>query len=520
MKKVLVSIFLITIFVCNGYSQNYQIQDFLPDSLTTWQMYGSGEVGGSHRNEDIKDEKDFYSTNYSISPIVRFKFKRIKQNSDLSVNAYSSFDYDEQKNSKKTNVDSWNWNIKESINLNYDHYLGEKIGLSANGRMSYQFKKSEETERDVSYGRINGDRLIRKSDDKRKQNQSGYNMQIAPGIVYGRIYDGQYAAKAAEIIDALKSEGLLSRALTKAEFQQLSQIILERKAVYHYDSRIKKLEALNEIMAYLKSINVVDSNNHQAAFILQDLYAYELIGEEDNRKFGLKFYGNINYTTNKNDYEADIIHDITDSLYNDSNGSLAVEELYTIEDNHETMFDYSSYGISLGFHHAIIQNWNLYFNYGLNYHYSVYDNNHNQEMESITRYTFPPDDDYYYFNEYKFDSETKRHRINLNGTIFYKFSSRSIAKLYSSINYIKLEEEEDFWHRTTDKSENSISLTLKPQFKYYITPKFYLSTNVNFRLFKYNYENESITGVAEPNSYKQESLETATSASISLGYYL
>ncbi len=319
--------------------------------------------------------------------------------------------------------------------------------------------------------------------------------------MYGRIYDGQYAAKAAEMVDALQTEGLLTRALTQGEFHHLSQVILERKAAYHYDSRIKKLEALNNIMDYLKSIGIVEDNNHQAAFILQDLYAYDLIGEEDERKFGLKFYGNIIYTNNQKETNTDEIYDVTVNKLDYSDGSLMKEESYVLNNDHKASMDYSSHGIRIGLHHAVIRNWNFYFNYGLNYQYSVHEDEQDQ-------------------NNYAFDKEIKRHQVNLNGTIFYKFNSRSIAKLQSDISYSKYNYKNDSWFNDYNGNGSTTSLSLVPQFIYYITPKFYLSTDVDLHLSKYQYEYEIIPDNGESETDINERLETATTASISLGYYL
>lgn len=351
-----------------------------------------------------------------------------------------------------------------------------------------------------------------------------YTISIHPGIFRGRIYDGSYAAKAMELIDELQKNNLLIRELSEEEYKYLSKIVMQRKAIYHYDSRIKKMEAMDEIVSYLKSIDVIDENSHQAVLIIEDIYSYSLNYEDaETRKFGFKIYTNF-------------IGELSKSISTDINDLDIVNNRYSIPYSNSTRFnqttihysesettkydaDHVSKGIQAGIDYYKIVNWHLFYNISFQYQTYTRDRDMVRDISSKIYYINPnPDSTSHSSNEYNFDDNLYANRFNLSSNINYQFNSRSIFSILSNFAYIKNDSKHDDDYYRYKSFNESIQLTILPSFRYYLTPKFVVnlgtSLSANKRYYRDKYIYESGNDIRK-NSYLYYRAET----NISLGYY-
>lgn len=129
-----------------------------------------------------------------------------------------------------------------SISTNYDdeYRLNEGVKLY---EMEYGYPRNEMIEYSQ---RINYEN---------KMNRIGVSGKIGP--IYGRIYEGLYAAKSLEIISELRALGQLKKEPSKAEMSELSRFIYEEMNRYHYDTRIKRIESLKRITSWLIEVDPI-----------------------------------------------------------------------------------------------------------------------------------------------------------------------------------------------------------------------------------------------------------------------
>ncbi|MFA7711762.1 MAG: hypothetical protein WCY30_11710, partial [Candidatus Neomarinimicrobiota bacterium] len=268
------SLFGLLFFGAVAFGQNYHITDFIPDSLKTWQIYGtvSTSLSGTDRDDltektGVSETKDYSDeSTVGITPTVYYRYWRITPRRELGV--YSNIrgniskDYagthSEDILSKTIGDDDRTEKILEGRIYglaSWTEYLfcRNRLGLSLEAYISLNKTKRHIVNTD-EYQNSYTDRIIKEDTDRLYSYQ---NYRLSPGVVFGRIYNGDYAAKAEEIIDELQKQNLLTRDLTSAEFNEFSRRIMNRTAAYHYDSRIKNIEALQDIISYLKSIGVL-----------------------------------------------------------------------------------------------------------------------------------------------------------------------------------------------------------------------------------------------------------------------
>jgi hypothetical protein len=506
MTRSIISWFVAVCLLCgSSFAQEYKIQDFFADSLTTWQVYGSSDFRGNYKEDKVDDKEDgeldsYYLSTINLSPEISYKFKYIRPYYKNTLNLNSGLNIFRHKYRYSKTI-----NLEKGFDLNYNfsryNYLKNKLGygFQSSGYL-YLTNDNFDIKDDDSRWRENGERII-------KTNQ--YNINISPGVSYGRIYNGQYAAKAMEIIDELRKMGLLKSELSLKEFRELSQIIMKRKATYHYDNRIKKIEALNAIMEYLIDIEAVEPDSYSAAFILQDIYSYGLIGKESDRKFGFKSYARVIGEYFKLKRIKNGVIDVT--IYDHSEPG-NIDEQYFRDDYDKDKSEYFSQGLQLGFDYYKIKNWHFYFNFGLDL--KIYQR-HDEYIEIINdqrEYSIP--DTSHKELEYSSKDKINRHMraITFTNAFYYKFNSRSIFVWNNRIFY-------QYSHRKDSKKDKAeeYRIIINPQYVYYFTPKFRISAGISYNLYKsWNY----YSGYYNEVHYNYKDIKNSEiKVNLLLGYY-
>jgi len=324
------------LFVTTCIAQNYHITDFLPDSLKTWQIYGTlnTNVGNSSENYEYDlEKKDTESSNLSteLDPGLEFRYKTITRRREwsFSPNFLPRFDIANSTSEMTKDQDTiWNTHSSDNSNTSQEYtfnnqfelteYVYKKLGVSLEGdiQMTHQSGKRETDITDEHGGISQG----RSDIFDHNHNNSEINdicIDLCPGISYGRIYDGNYAAKAEELLIELRRMNCLKQELTPVEFHSLSQRILKHTEKYHYDSRIRRIEALQDIITYLSSIGVIAENEIPTILTINDIYTYAPFNFY-TRAFGTKFY--FKTRTGKNYSKSDSESHSTNELREPSTG--------------------------------------------------------------------------------------------------------------------------------------------------------------------------------------------------------
>ena len=502
MKRLFFVIIVIYTTSDIAFPQNYRITDFVADSLSTWQVKLSFSGRGStnddketiqEKNEDENKENSKISGNvYYLNSNAAYSYLRLRPKREIQFN--STIGYNHSSSNYKSDWkkiyeenedlgmdysnDTENINYQPSIDLRlfYTEYIREKLGLSLSGRLTllnqYRKMRTDYTDYGTYYNKII---------NKRRERDTDLLFSIIPQISYGRVYDGDYAAKAFEILTELKKVNGLKRDLSVDEFKTLSQIVLERMGRYHYDTRIKNMEALYEIAEYLKSIDALKTEDSLPLIALQDIYIYKITS--NRRYFGTMYYLNFSYSDGKNDANTNTDNNkyIYYYHYNEQNNALIDSLKYSSSTySRISNTDYTNrYSIKLGLSYNRIINWNWWYSLSLYSSYNVYPKTSDYRHFYVSTYSDTTDKDYTTkYRNYSFFKD-------INGTLNYQWNSRSVSSISVILSHINV------WSKLKDKSYSKyddnhqiLRLSLDPRFRYFFTPKLMLDLIMSFSVDK------------------------------------
>ena len=505
MKKIIIILILILI-ASVSFGQNYKITDFQPDSLEIWQIYANGEVGTEIDKINEAYTKDNYkSFGFGLEPEITFNYSKIRNKSILYYSLRGSL-YKTISNSKDHDIEHDNNRLYVDFSGTqyYRKYFYNNLGFDIDNNIIIR-SRNNFRELDME---MNDDDVTYNSNDKSTDDQLSYDVTIKPGLVYGRIYDGQYSAKAMEIINEIRNAGFLKKELSKKQYLKLSQIILERKEALHYDSRIKKLEALKEIITYLKKIEAINTDEILSVLITEDIYSYDYFYNTIPRQNGFEIYSNLE--VNYRNLNRDQLDDETIKIHNtETLESMHLEESYHDESTDTRMIK----GINFGITHSKIYNWNLCQYINLNVRYL--DQSEDSDLESkYSIHQYLPLDTTVTETEMR-DDKTSRYSLttSLESNFYYQIDSRSHISLRNSIHYnLQNTISEQYDDPKTKYTREYYYLSISPQYTYFLTPKLYLSGGYSYYWTKYWNNNNSVLKTGNTNQSHNFSVE--------FGYYL
>ena len=493
------SLFGLLFFGAVAFGQNYHITDFIPDSLKTWQIYGtvSTSLSGTDRDDltektGVSETKDYSDeSTVGITPTVYYRYWRITPRRELGV--YSNIrgniskDYagthSEDILSKTIGDDDRTEKILEGRIYglaSWTEYLfcRNRLGLSLEAYISLNKTKRHIVNTD-EYQNSYTDRIIKEDTDRLYSYQ---NYRLSPGVVFGRIYNGDYAAKAEEIIDELQKQNLLTRDLTSAEFKEFSRRIMNRTAAYHYDSRIKNIEALQDIIGYLETIGVLKELDIPSFVTINDVYLFS--PERNTRSFGTQFYvlSGLSYSPSIENYDRE--HRQRNWYVN--NGVFEHDSLtYNYKDfiNREISNPHHLSGYEIGFNRYIVKSWHIWYNYGAYFSHSFtpqrYTDKYKHETEDILNDTFAELE-----NTIREFAKHRSDEISVFATFNYQFNSRSYLSVPLYIYYTASRERVE---SITSEISYHGSGSIEPELTYFLTPKWSLTATCGISYSRYRY---------------------------------
>lgn len=499
MKKSF-SAFGLMLFSAVAFGQSYHITDFLPDSLKTWRVYGtvSSSLSGTDRDNvtektGVSETKEYSDeSSIGITPTVYFNYWQVTPRRELSV--YSSTRGSLSKNFESTHSEDILSNANGDYDITRKNLNGQIYGLTS--WTEYLFCRNRLGLSLEAYFSLNKTKQNTITTDRDQHSSTDYlvkydseyfssssNYRLSPGIVFGRIYDGDYAAKAEEIIDELWKQNLLQRDLTGAEFKEFSRRIMNRTAAYHYDSRIKNIEALRDIIGYLESIGALEALDVASFVTINDVYLFS--PARNTRSFGTQFYvrsdfGYSPYTDEDNSedwyrtwYANDGVFE-HDSLT--SNYKRFTNEKYRNQ-NH-------TYGYEIGFNWYFVKSWHLWYSYGAYFSHSFtprrYTYKYKREIEDILNDTTYID----YESTDRAFGKYRNDEISIFAKVNYQFNSRSYLSIPLHIEYISSRERVE---SVTDYIRYATRGWIEPEFTYFLTPKWSLTASCGIEYYRSRY---------------------------------
>lgn len=447
---------VIILISLNINAAEYKIVDFLPDSLNTWQLYGTGEFQSAtrHYENSYTKENNSKSKGFQIYPSAFYNYLKVRKSYELRYSLQSRYRYSHN-NSEKDNdikkIKDYQQTFSLNSRLSTIKYLYKNLGLIGDLNIDFTYHNRYDNSRypDSLY----------KNNVTAKYFQPTINIVGNPGVSYGRIYSAKYSAKAYELIHEIRKSGFLLKELTKNQFIELSQIILDKQTEYHYDNRIKKMESLEEIISFLRKIGAVEQNELRPVLITEDIYSYDLMGELLPRKFGFQYYvkGLLGYTYTKRQ-----------NNYRNESINLLNNEINITKNWHNSIQKLSDMGISTGINFSKIRSWNFFYNVGLELTYNK------PKYRNITDHNNS-------IMKYKDNSYREYISASFLADIYYQFNSRSYFRFNNEILYrYNLEASQIRSNMKIDDSEKyeSYLLHLSPHFVYFVTPKMMTDINI------------------------------------------
>lgn len=477
MKKYSAGFGLI-LLVSIGFAQTYHITDFIPDSLKTWQVYGtlSSSLSGDDSEAERKDigtseytDEDKNST-ISLTPTVYYKYIWLTPNQEFSINSNIQGLYERSNNRSDQNNFNLGFSIDDVTNkyidgrfqgiIEYTRYLfcQNRLGVS----VGTNFNLNENNRKTTEIEKIQSSITDHWDKNNSESHHSHHSVSLYPGIVYGRIYNGNYAAKAEEILTELKKQSLLQRDLTVAEFQEFSHLIMNHVAAYHYDSRIKNIETLTDIIDYLESIGVLKELDIASFVTINDIYLFS--PARKIRNFGKQFYlkSGLRYSPDVYNYEDENWYRswYADNgiFYHDS----LLENYRTVTSQKNRVLSHS-YWYKIGFEHYQVKSWHLWYNYGAYFDHSFSPQRYTEKLKTeridITSRSF---------------NRSRSDEVAAFAGFNYQFTSRSVLSLPVSITYSR---DRTHWNSGSKNIVYFTGVTMGAEFTYYLTPKWSLTSS-------------------------------------------
>ncbi|MFP4546912.1 MAG: hypothetical protein ACLFQM_02185 [Fidelibacterota bacterium] len=489
MRKVGMSI-IVMFLITNAFGQDYQIQDFKPDSLTTWQLRGYGTFSTTKQkqentyNEDVFDKE----SNLQIRPQLSYNYIKLRRyfETRYHISTYLRYSTANDEESSDFERDTKIQSYRVIGDFYHTKYLDDKIGIIGDISTFLNYDKMrQETQNEVNPVHYFTENT---------QSYPHFSLSFQPGVSYGRIYNGQYSAKAMEILEELRKAGELNRELTKNEYIEFSQIVLEEMAEYHYDNRIKKIEALERILGFLQGRGVITDTKVNPVLITEDIYSYNLMGDFIERQFGYRFYGKVLATYSKADGEGT---QFIKSFDTDTGTETITKDQKYGYDGKDM-----EYGLTAGINYGNIFNWNFFYNLDFNITYDkanrVDETKVHDKLIGIKDNT-ESESDYSYFESL------------LQADIYYQFDSRSFFKLANRVYYTKYGSESK--NIDDEQATESYGIDIDPHYIYFITPKFVLDANA-FLDYRKRWERRDL-GTIDKSGRKQFRLGVG----LDLNYY-
>jgi|GEM_PF-2181012 len=537
MRKRLINLIVGLVLTSFTYAQSYRIVDYIPDSLTTWLFRPSLALNSS--GSTSAGENDFHfddsgltvphagkNLNFILQPAIDLHYKKITKSREISSATSLTYRRDLvlYLHDSERDMFSIDWSTYENNrdrnmiasftgSLNWTEYFKSRWGIGAGLSVNAQSSIQEVRDRENTFNEPIF-KLLKDYTKSHKDNPS-YGLLFGPRLSYGRVYEGQYAAKAEELMAELRKQGRLQRDLSREEFVQLAQLILRQRERYHYDSRIKNLEAMGTIIEYLKTVGAILPNDTKAYLALHDIYLFAPI---QSRPFGTKYsiYGSIVQSDDYNKHEYDFSRQEC-RAHLDSEDEVVEDSLLSSTKTHRLFSSKrfsESRAVGINASYNKIYSWRFWMQLSSDLNYEERENQFQQK------------DRQYSANDTTIISDRNRgkqsfSRLSVSSSWYYQWDSRSLASVGVGVEWYYMNERQ---HSPQDVPNDdgrttSCILHLIPQVKYYLNPQCVLNVSSTNQLTRTGSRSHLQTS---SNNYKTTLREWRYSGSInfSLIYYI
>jgi len=296
----------------------FKISDYIPEKLVDFQWYFKGglQLSGNdatRRNDDADSMRRYYEDrdnswnrqDLNLSTSLRYRYETVQEFLTTDLSLYTRYDRGtEDYNSTEFqsfgreemiegtgSTRSFSMNLRPSIDAG--KYVYRDFFAAANGYVSFAYSEKP-TDRDRFHRRhyyFDGEyysvsKSYTTTDRPTDNRQWTIGLEVLPG--WGRVYDGVFASTALYMIEELQKNQLLKRVPTRDEMLELTELIYQYRQKHVIDSRIRRLEALTEILTYLRDVGVTDDLGPYGHLVIQDVWDY--FPRENRRRMDGRYF--------------------------------------------------------------------------------------------------------------------------------------------------------------------------------------------------------------------------------------
>jgi hypothetical protein len=306
MQKTLVVI--TAILLTSGISHaadttKFGVDSYVPEKFQDLEWRLNGDINFRGNNDDNRlsnsaNERKALRRAGNFSSLLKYEWYAVQQYLSFNLNLNSNLDYSHQKGSS-TEFSGSSWtaaNFKSSQHnvglygaprIEIGRYFAREAFLAIVGegefsRTESRYHSDDHQERHDTSGFVSGGSRHYESwkVDSRVHLAGGWT------VGWGRVYNGEYAVTALEMIADLRRAGLLRREPTPTEYHQLCDSIYQFRRLHYFDRRDRQIEAVTALSGQLMSIGIIDVAS-LSVLLMSDVWQYY---PRNDRPFGWRAY--------------------------------------------------------------------------------------------------------------------------------------------------------------------------------------------------------------------------------------
>jgi len=402
---------------------SFGVDSYIPEKFTDlqWKLDGGFGFSGDRTDSDdptgSSDRYDrFHSSSESDRRDLRLSSSFIYDhvtvprflNASLGISVYgrasSSESVTDYEDTASSAVDRYgksegsNYALRISPSVNAGQYLASDLFVTAATSYDYDYFGYPD---DQSYyldtsiwvddsgwvsATFNERQTVSESDSKRHVIKA----EIASG--WGRLYDGQYAATAMNMVGELRNSGLIEREPDYDEMMALTEVIYQYREKHALDSRWHRIEALDSVITYLHERGIIADPGPYGHLLIEDVWDY--FGRRQSRSFGWTVTAGVSFDYSKYKYQTGSDRDqyrLSTHYHPDSAGAVDTVTYYdTILHNSSKRTEITSspaFVVRARYSKPLNLKWQLDVTAGGKFYFDAYESNERNGEHDRTDYT-------------------------------------------------------------------------------------------------------------------------------------
>lgn len=281
-------------FGANGTSSGADHRSYSPnqDPYTSDENESSDQLrlsGGSTLRYTFLTQPRFFNCRISFEPRWVASTQNKGRESQYDTGEAQSLSID------SIRTENGEYTLHGSTQLTGGQYIAGDLFLQASATATLDYRSiyknvKNDTSFDSYYSAVNNYRSqsTYSSHLDRTEDSKYYSIMSELTAGWGRLHVGEYAATALQIIEVLDKNGLLDQEPSYDQMTELTKKIYELRRMHSTDDRLRRIEALQEIIGFLQTEKLIGTLNARQGLLIQDVWDYY---PRNKRMFGTQIVG-------------------------------------------------------------------------------------------------------------------------------------------------------------------------------------------------------------------------------------